>query len=174
MAGHNKWAQIKHKKAATDAQRSKLFTKLVKLIKVEARLAKGDMNSPSLRAAVEKARVANMPKENIDRAIRGASEGAAEEKVIYETYGPGGVALIIEGLTDNNNRTSQEIKHLLSKHGTALAAQGSALWAFSKSEEGYIPTTMVPVGDEDGQRLAELVDALEEHDAITGVHTNAE
>ena len=174
MSGHNKWSQIKEKKGATDAQRSRIFTKLVKLIRVEARLAKGDLNSPSLKGAIERARRENMPKDNIERAIRSATEAGADEKVIYETYGPGGAALIIEGLTDNNNRTSQEIKHLLTKHGTALAAQGSALWAFAKSAEGYVPTTTVPLSSEDGAKLTELIEALEEHDDVQSVFTNAE
>jgi YebC/PmpR family DNA-binding regulatory protein len=173
MSGHNKWSQIKEKKGATDAQRSKRFTKLVKLIRVEARLTKGDLNAPSLKAAIERARRENMPKENIERAIKSATEAGADEKVVYEAYGPGGAALVIEGLTDNTNRTSAEIKHLLGKHGTALAAQGSALWAFSKSEEGYAPTTTVPVSPDDGEKLSALVEALENHDDVQGVYTNA-
>ncbi len=174
MSGHNKWSQIKEKKGATDAQRSRTFTKLVKLIRVEAKLAKGDLNAPSLKGAIERARRENMPKDNIERAIKSATEAGADEKVIYETYGPGGVALIIEGLTDNNNRTSQEIKHVLSEHGTSLAGLGSAMWAFSKTVEGYTATTTVPVSQEDGEKLAHLVDVLEDHDDIQNVYTNAE
>lgn len=173
MAGHNKWAQIKHKKAVTDAQKSRVFTKLVKLIKVEARLANGDMNSPSLKAAVERARKENMPKDNIDRAIKSASESNPDEKVIYEAYGPGGCALIIEGLTDSKNRTSQEIKHLLSKLGSAFAAPGSALWAFEKTSDGYSPTTSVPLSEEDGTKLAEVLEALEENPDVQEVYVNA-
>lgn len=173
MAGHNKWAQIKHKKAVTDAKKSKIFTKLVKLIKVEARLAHGDLNSPSLKAAIERARKENMPKENIDRAIKSASESNPDEKVIYEAYGPGGCALIIEGLTDSRNRTSQEIKHLLSKLGSSLAAPGSALWAFEKTEDGYAPTSTVPLSDEDGAKLGEVLEALEENEDVQAVYTNA-
>ncbi len=174
MSGHNKWSQIKEKKGATDAKRSKIFTKLVKLIKAEARVTKGDLNAPSLKAAIERARRENMPKENIERAIKGATEGAADEKVVFETYGPGGVAVIIEGLTDSVNRTSQEIKHILSKNGTALAAQGSASWAFTKTNEGYTPTTTVPISEEDGAKLTELVETLEEYDDVQVVYTNAE
>ncbi len=174
MSGHNKWSQIKEKKGATDAKRSQLFTKLVKLIKAEARVTKGDLNAPSLKAAIEKARVANMPKDNIERAIKGATEGAADEHVVFETYGPGGVAIIIEGLTDSVNRTSQEIKHILSKNGTALAAQGSASWAFTKTNEGYTPTTIVPISEEDAAKLSELVETLEDYDDVQNVYTNAE
>lgn len=173
MSGHNKWSQIKEKKGAADAKRSALFTKLVKLIKTEARLAHGDANSPSLKAAIEKAKAANMPKDNIDRAIA-SSETLAEEKVTYEAYGPGGCALVIEGLTDSRNRTSQEIKHILSKNGHALAAPGSALWAFTKNTEGvWQPTTTVPLSDEDGAKLSELLEQLEDHDDVQDVYTNA-
>ena len=99
MSGHNKWAQIKHQKAVTDAKKSKIFSKLVCFISVEAKLAKGDINTPGLRAAIEKAKKVNMPFENIDRAIKKASEPSIQmETIAYETYGPGGVGLIIETL----------------------------------------------------------------------------
>lgn len=174
MSGHNKWSQIKEKKGATDAQRSRLFTKLVKLLRVEARIAKGDLNAPSLKAAIERARRENMPKDNIDRAIRSATEGTADEKVVYEAYGPGGCALIIEGLTDSKNRTSAEIKHLLSKNGYELATPGSALWAFNKTNEGYQATTTVSLSDDDAKKLGELIEQLSEHDDVQAVNTNAE
>src|SRR3989338_7058585 len=108
MSGHSKWAKIKHQKAATDAKKSKVFSKLVRYIAVEAKKAKGDRNAPGLRVAIDKARAANMPGENIDRAIEKAAGGSDMERVTYEAYGPGGVALIIEGLTDSRNRTSQQ------------------------------------------------------------------
>lgn len=174
MAGHNKWKQIKEKKGATDAKRAKLFTKYAKLIRVEARLAKGDMNAPALRAAIENAKAAYMPKENIERAVASATGTQADEKVVYEAYGPGGAALIVEGLTDNNNRTVQEIKHLLSEHGTSLSAQGSVLWAFTKSpEEGYVPVAPVQLSPEDEEKLASLIEDLQDHDDIQEVYTNA-
>src|SRR3989344_8455787 len=136
MAGHSKWAQIKHKKAATDARRGKLFGKLARAISVAARDAGRDssMNLP-LRIAVQKARDYNMPQDNIERAIAKAAGGGNEatlQNFTYEAYGPGGVALIITGITDNNNRTSQEIKHLLSEYGAKWASPGSVLWAFEK------------------------------------------
>ena len=175
MSGHSKWSKIKHKKAATDAKKSKIFSKLVRYITVEAKAAKGDRNAPGLRLAIEKARGENMPADNIDRAIEKASASSAElESVTYETYGPGGVALIIEGYTDNRNRTAQEIKHLLSKHEAALAAPGAAMWAFSKSDQGLTPNTTVDLSDEDLEKLSELVEALEEHDDVNEVYTNAE
>lgn len=174
MSGHNKWSQIKEKKGATDAKRSKLFTKFAKLIRVEARITKGDLNSPTLKAAIEKARAANMPKDNIDRAIASALGTQADEKVVYEAYGPGGCALIIEGLTDNTNRTVQEIKHLLSEHGASLGTPGSVMWAFSKNAEGiFEPITKLPLSPEDGEKLAALLEDLDEHDDVQEVYTNA-
>ncbi len=175
MSGHNKWSKIKHKKAATDAQKSKIFSKLVRYITVEAKKAKGDRNSPGLRMAIEKARAENMPADNIDRAIEKASASAAElEPVVYEAYGPGGVALVVEGYTDNRNRTAQEIKFILSKHNSALATQGAAMWAFAKSENGLTPTTTVDLDDADLEKLSKLVDELEEQDDVNTVYTNAE
>jgi len=174
MAGHSKWAKLKHQKAITDVRKSKIFTKLVRFIAVEAKLAKGDKTAPGLRAAIEKARQANMPSDNIERAIAKAAGGAEMERVTYEAYGPGGVALIIEGYTDSRNRTSQEIKHLLSLNGGSLASPGAAMWAFAKNAEGALePTTTVELSDEDGQKLADLVDALEENDDVNTVYTNA-
>ena len=116
MAGHSKWAQIKRQKGANDMARSAVFGKLARRITVESKKASGDVNAASLRAAIEKAKAANMPKENIERAVaKGSSADAGSlESVTYETYGPGGAAVVIEALTDNKNRTSAEIKHLLS------------------------------------------------------------
>lgn len=140
MAGHSKWAQIKHKKAATDAKRGKLFTKIVKEITVAARLGGGDPEgNPRLRAAIEKAKEVNMPSENIKRAImKGTGElpGTSYEEVIYEGYGPGGVAVLIETLTDNKNRTVSEIRHVMSKNGGSLGEAGCVSWMFTK--RGYI------------------------------------
>lgn len=140
MAGHSKWAQIKHKKAATDAKRGKLFTKIVKEITVAARLGGGDPEgNPRLRTAIEKAKEVNMPSENIKRAImKGTGElpGTTYEEVIYEGYGPGGVAVLIETLTDNKNRTVSEIRHIMSKNGGSLGEAGCVSWMFSK--KGYI------------------------------------
>jgi YebC/PmpR family DNA-binding regulatory protein len=173
MSGHSKWSKIKHQKAATDAKKSKVFSKLVRYIAVEAKKAKGDRNAPNVRMAIEKARAANMPSDNIDRAIEKAAGGADMESVTYEAYGPGGVALIIEGLTDSRNRTAAEIKHLLSKQGAALATPGAAMWAFTKGEAGLVPTTTVDLSDADLEKLGALVDALEENDDVQEVYTNA-
>lgn len=174
MAGHSKWAKLKHQKGKTDAQKSKLFSKLVRFISVEAKKAKGDRSAPGLRAAVEKARAENMPSDNIERAIEKASQSGELERVTYEAYGPGGVALIIDAYTDSRNRTAQEIKHLLSKNGVEMATPGAASWAFAKNAEGKLEAvTTTEVSDEDGEKLSQLVDALEEHDDVSEVFTNA-
>ena len=174
MAGHSKWAKLKHQKGKTDAQKSKMFSKLVRFISVEAKKAKGDRTAPGVRAAIDKARAANMPADNIDRAIEKASASGELDFVVYEAYGPGGVALIIEAYTDNRNRTVQELKHLLSLHGTTLAQPGAASWAFAKNAEGKLePATTVEVTEADGNKLSELVDALEDNDDVNEVYTNA-
>ena len=173
MAGHSKWAKLKHVKGKTDAQKAKVFGKLVRIIGVELKKAKGDKNSPGVRTAVEKARAANMPSDNIERALS-KSDGKELEAVMYEAYGPGGCALIIEGYTDSRNRTSQELKHLLSLHGGSLANPGAAVWAFSKNAEGkYEPMVPVELSDEDAQKMAELSDALEDHDDVSEVYSSA-
>lgn len=140
MAGHSKWAQIKHKKAKMDAKRSKIFNKLIREIQVAARLGGGDPDlNPRLRLAIEKAKEANMPWENIERAIKrgtGELEGTQYEEVIYEGYGPGGVAFMIKALTDSRNRTTNEIRHIFSKFGGHLASPGSVAWQFV--EKGII------------------------------------
>jgi YebC/PmpR family DNA-binding regulatory protein len=137
MAGHSKWAGIKHKKAIVDARRGKLFTKLARQITVAAREGGGDPEgNPSLALAVQKAKDASMPKDNIERAIaKGTGEGTdadALEAVLYEGYGPGGVALLVEALTDNRNRTGSEVRHLLAKHGGNLGEPGSVGYLFDK------------------------------------------
>ncbi|MFM9023494.1 MAG: YebC/PmpR family DNA-binding transcriptional regulator [Solirubrobacterales bacterium] len=137
MAGHSKWASIKHKKAVVDSRRGKLFTKLGRAITVAAREGGGDPDgNPSLALAIQKARDASMPKDNIERAIaRGTGEGAdadAIEAVVYEGYGPGGVALLIEALTDNRNRTGAEVRHALTKHGGSLGEPGSVAYLFEQ------------------------------------------
>jgi YebC/PmpR family DNA-binding regulatory protein len=137
MSGHNKWSTIKHKKGRADAKRGKLFTKIIREITVSAREAGGDPDAnPRLRAAVQAAKAANMPADNIKRAIqRGTGElpGTSYEDVTYEGYGPGGVAVMLEILTDNRNRTTPEIRHLFSKHGGNLGENGCVSWLFSRT-----------------------------------------
>ena len=140
MSGHSKWHSIKHKKGATDAKRGKLFTKFIKEITVAARTGGGDPDSNArLRKAILDAKAGNMPNDTIDRAVRrgtGAEEGVNYEEITYEGYGPGGVAILIEAVTDNRNRTVAEIRHMLSKNGGNLGESGSVGWLFEK--KGYI------------------------------------
>ena len=140
MSGHSKWANIKHKKGAADARRGKTFTKLIKEITVAARQGSGDMNAnPRLRSAVMAARAENMPKDNIERAIKkgtGELEGVSYEESTYEGYGPGGAAILIDSLTDNKNRSVSEIRHALSRHGGNMGESGCVAWMFKK--KGYI------------------------------------
>jgi YebC/PmpR family DNA-binding regulatory protein len=137
MAGHSKWAGIKHKKAIVDSRRGKLFTKLARAITVAAKEGGGDPDgNPRLALAISKARDASMPKDNIERAIaKGTGEGAdseAWEDVVYEGYGPGGVAMLVEAVTDNRNRTGSEVRHIFSKHGGSLGEPGSVAYLFDK------------------------------------------
>lgn len=136
MSGHSKWATIKRKKAVTDAKRGKLFTQVIKEITIAARMGGGDpKGNPRLRIAVDKAKASNMPADNIKRAIQkgtGELPGVAYEDVSYEGYGPGGVALIIESVTDNRNRTVSEIRHILERHNGKLGASNSVAWMFHR------------------------------------------
>lgn len=176
MSGHNKFSKIKHLKAKNDAQKSQHFGKLVRLITVEAKVAKGNLTSPGLAAAIEKARKENMPNDTIDRAVKKAitDNSAAMENIIYESYGPGGVAILISALTDNRNKAAQEIKHILSLNGFELATPGSASWAFQKTHEGWTPTTTMPLEDADIEVLTKLVEDLENNEDVQEVFTNAE
>lgn len=137
MSGHNKWSSIKHKKAKEDAKRGKVFTKIIREIIVAARDGGGDPDlNPALRNAVNKATSGNMPKDNIERAIKkgtGELEGVNYEHIMYEGYAPGGVAMLIEAVTDNKQRTVAEVRHILSKHNGSLAEKGSVSWNFTQS-----------------------------------------
>lgn len=140
MSGHSKWSSIKHKKGATDAKRGKIFTRLTKEITVASRDAGGDPDmNPRLRNAISDAKSQNMPNDNIDRAIKrgtGEIEGISYEEIIYEAYGPGGVAILIETMTDNRNRTVADLRHLLSKNNGNLGESGSVAYMFDR--KGYI------------------------------------
>jgi YebC/PmpR family DNA-binding regulatory protein len=140
MSGHSKWSTIKHKKGAADAKRGRLFTKLIKEITMSAKVGGGIIDSnPRLRSAVQAAKKASMPADNIDKAIKrgtGELEGVTYEEVVYEGYGPGGAAILIEAMTDNKNRTTAEVRHLLTKYGGNMASAGSVAFQFSK--KGYI------------------------------------
>ena len=155
MSGHSKWSTIKHKKAAKDAKRGKLFTKLIKEITVAAKLGGGDINAnPRLRTAVTTARQNSMPTDNIDRAIKkgtGELEGVTYDEITYEGYGPGGAAVLVMVMTDNRNRTVAEIRRLFTKHGGAMGESGCVAWMFQK--KGMIA---VDKSQADEERLMEL------------------
>lgn len=183
MAGHSKWASIKHKKKVVDARRGAQFTKLVRAITVAAREGGGDPDgNPALALAVQKAKDASMPKDNIERAIAkgtGAdADAAAIESVVYEGYGPGGVAVLVEALTDNRNRTGSEVRHIFSKHNGNLGEPGSVAWIFEKkgsivvdasrySEEDLI--VAIDAGAEDvieDEGVYEIVTGVNEFSAV--------
>jgi len=176
MSGHNKWSKIKHKKGATDAARSRVFSKHSRLITMEVKKAGGSVDSASVLSAVDRAKKDSMPKDAIERAIaKGSGTGASlMEEVLYEGYGPGGVPLLIEAVTDNNNRTAPEIRHIFSKAGLELGVPGSAAWAFTKGSDGYAPTMPMELADEAGENLATFIEKLEEQDDVTNVYTGAD
>ena len=177
MAGHSKWAQIKRQKAVTDAARSKIFSKFAREITMESKKAAGNISSPALAAVIARAKAANMPKDNIERAVtKGSSSDAnAIEQVVYECYGPSGVAVVTTALTDSKNRTTQEIKTILTKNGYELGAPGSALWAFSRSPNGvYTPQEpLMEIAGEDEERLSLLLSLLDEYEDTQEIYTNA-
>jgi len=151
MSGHSKWSSIKHKKGAADAKRGKIFTKLIKEITVAARMGGGDPDgNPRLRSAIAAAKAENMPKENIDRGIKkgtGELEGVSYEEANYEGYGPGGVAVLVDCLTDNKNRTVADIKHLFERHGGNLGEPGCVAWMFE--QKGFMAFEKDKVDEEE-------------------------
>lgn len=174
MSGHNKWSKIKHKKAVADQQKSKLFSKYVQRIKVESKKSGGDVESPGLRSAIASAKSVNMPASNIEKAIKSgvSSDSDTLSEVLYEAYGPGGVALIVDAVTDNNNRTAAEIKHIFSKRGLSVAAPGSSVWAFENIHGEWVPNTTITLSDSDSSKLADLLEELDNHDDVQKIYTN--
>ncbi|HOV86073.1 MAG TPA: YebC/PmpR family DNA-binding transcriptional regulator [Syntrophobacteraceae bacterium] len=177
MSGHSKWSTIKHKKGAADAKRGKIFTKLIKELMVAARMGGGDPNgNPRLRAAINAARAENMPKENIDRAIKkgtGEIEGASYEEVNYEGYGPGGVAVLVDVMTDNRNRAASDIRHIFSRNGGNLGEAGCVAWMFSK--KGSIVFNKERISEEELMEMAldagaeDVVDAGDQFEVVTAI-----
>jgi transcriptional/translational regulatory protein YebC/TACO1 len=162
------------KMADNNEKKAKAFSKLAKLISLEAKKAGGNVSAPGLKAAIEKARKENMPSENIERAIK-KTDGAEMTPILFEFYGPGGVGILATGLTDSVNRTSQEMRHLLDLHGTSLGGAGSVAWNFTKSVEGaWIPNMKTEISPEEMEKLSELVEALEDRDDIQDVYTSME
>lgn len=168
MSGHSKWSTIKHKKAAQDARRSKVFTRILKEVAVAARLGGGDAaGNPRLRHALSEAKAHNVPGNNIDRAIRkgtGELEGASYDEVAYEGYGPGGVAVLVETLTDNRNRTASEVRHLFTKHGGNLGENGCVAWMFRRRGFFVFDRAVMAEAGVDEEALVELALELEAED----------
>ena len=182
MSGHSKWSQIKRKKAVTDAKKGRLFSKLSKIIELAAKKGENPKTNLVLKTAVEQAKAENMPVANIDRAIKkgsGADMGGSQmEEIIYEAYGPGGAALLIKSITDNKNRTTAEIKHILSKYGANLSGAGSVKWLFgSVIEDGEIkwqPQQTIKLNPDDDNKLSALLSDLDDQDDISEVYINSE
>jgi YebC/PmpR family DNA-binding regulatory protein len=176
MAGHSKWKQIKHKKEITDKKRGQLFAKLLNAIRLAAKNEPNPDFNPRLRTAIEKAKEAQVPQENIERALKQSNNESLEE-VIIEAYGPGGSALIIEAVTDNRHRTINEIKSILSDWGAKFSEPGSVRWLFTKSstnnQSDWQANFKQELKEDDRQKLNELIKALEEHDDVQKVFTNA-
>ena len=183
MSGHSKWSTIKHKKAAKDAKRGKIFTKLIKEITVSARMGGGDINAnPRLRTAVLTARQNSMPADNIDRAIKkgtGELEGVTYEEVTYEAYGPGGVAILIQTLTDNRTRTVADVRNIIEKRGGNLAAAGAVSRMFKKSgvitveragiDEDKVMEVALEGGAEDVREAGDILEILTTPEQFEGV-----
>lgn len=176
MSGHSKWSQIKHQKSITDKKKAVVFSKHLRAISTAAKTEPNPDFNPRLRSAIEAAKADNVPNDNIARAIAKASEEKPMEELVIEAYGPEGVALIIDALTDNRNRTIAEIKHLLSEHDGKMGAMGSVQWAFEPAQYGEERKAKFPqtISDAGAEKLGRLVDALEDHPDVQRVSTNAE
>lgn len=176
MSGHSKWSTIKHKKALTDAKRSKIFSKIASVITIAARRGGDPDKNPSLRAIIEKAREVNLPKENIERAIkRGTGEiaGAQLQEVTYGAFGPGGVAILITAITDNKNRTLSEIKKILSDFKAKFVEPSSIQWMFRREGGDFIPNAPIKIDDENTKKeLTTLYEALDDEQDINEIYDN--
>lgn len=174
MSGHSHWAGIKHKKETTDKKRGQIFSKLVAAISIAARTETNPDFNPRLRAAIEKARENSVPADKIQAAIKRASESAQNlEELVFEAYGPGGAAIIIEAISDSKNRTVAEIRKLLSDNGGKWAESGSVRWAFEQGADGgWIAKFPQELGGEDKNKLRSLSEALENDDDVQHVYTN--
>lgn len=178
MAGHSKWAQIKRKKAVVDAKKGKLFSRLAR--DIEFAVQKGadpDLN-PALKSAVAEARMYNMPNENIERAIKKGIGAEAEagtlEEIYYGAYGPGGIAILIKAVTANKNRTTAQLKHILSVHNSTFTESASVLWQFQKTPDGWSARSRISLSPTDRERLNMLIGALRSETGIQGIFTNAQ
>jgi YebC/PmpR family DNA-binding regulatory protein len=177
MSGHSHWAGIKHKKEITDHKRGKIFSKLLVLISAAAKTEPNPDFNPRLRTAITKAKEMSVPQDNIDRAVKRASEAGVDmEELLFEAYGPGGSALLIEAVSDNKNRAVQEIKLVLKEHNGKWAETGSVRWAFEStpgSEDGnWKPKFLQDLPEEERPALVSLIEELEDNDSVQNVHTN--
>ncbi len=175
MSGHSKWAQIKRQKAVVDLKRGQAFTKLARAITVAARHGANPTMNAALQRAIDQARAANMPKDNIDHAIQRAADTSAAqlEQLLLEAYGPGGVGILISVATDNHNRTIAELRHLLTEHRASLGTTGSVLWQFERQGSAWQPKQSLPLDDTSKKQLTNLIAALEQSDDVIDVTTNA-
>jgi YebC/PmpR family DNA-binding regulatory protein len=180
MSGHSHWAGIKHKKEVTDQKRAKIFSKLLALISAAAKTEPNPDFNPRLRTAIMTAKEMAVPQDNIERAIKKASEaGNNLEELIFEAYGPGGIAILIEAVSDNKNRAVQEIKTILKDHNGKWAESGSVQWAFEKTNNPstplgtYRPKFPQDVPEADAKHLVALIEALHEDDNVQNIYTNA-
>jgi YebC/PmpR family DNA-binding regulatory protein len=173
MSGHSHWSGIKHKKETTDQKRGKVFSKLLALISAAARTEPNPDFNPRLRTAIAKAKEAAVPAENIERAIKRASEaGEGLDELLFEAYGPGGAALIIEAISNNRNRAVQEVKTILKDHNGKWAESGSVQWAFEKTADGWTAKFPQEISDDDKLKLSALVEALEDNDDVQDIFAN--
>ena len=168
MSGHNKWSQIQHQKSATDKKRSVLFSKILNAIAIAARTESNPQFNPRLRSIIEKAKENNVPQENIERAIKKSSNEKELEELTIEAYGPGSIAMLIECITDNRNRTTNEIRHLLSENEAKMAEMGSVRWAFDDSK----PKFPQEISNDDREKVLALIQKLEERDDVQKIMTN--
>ncbi|MFH0803813.1 MAG: YebC/PmpR family DNA-binding transcriptional regulator [Candidatus Tagabacteria bacterium] len=176
MSGHSKWAQIKRQKGVADAKKSKVFAKISRFISIAAKNGKDPGMNPALRDAILKAKEVNMPNDNIERAIErslpAGRQGGELEEVLYEVFGPGGCAILIEGITDNKNRTLGEVRHILGKHELQLAGSGSCLWAFEKTQNEWQPKHTLEISKQDQEKLKTLFEEIDELEDIQDITTN--
>lgn len=174
MSGHSHWAGIKHKKEITDQKRGKTFSKLLALISAAAKTEPNPDFNPRLRTAIATAKEMAVPQDNIERAIKKASEaGNNLEELLFEAYGPGGIAILIEAVSDNKNRAVQEIKTILRDHNGKWAESGSVQWAFEKTSGGYQPKFPQNIPEADAEKLVALIETLHDNDNVQNVYTNA-
>ncbi len=172
MSGHSKWSQIKHQKGATDKKRGAAFSKLLKAIAIAATSEPNPDFNPRLRSAIETAKQSNVPKDNIDRAISKAGEEKNLEELVIEAYGPEKIALIIEVITDNRNRSTNELRNLLADNGGKMGEMGSAKWAFEAVNGKWAPKFTQTISEDGKNKLESLIEALEDRDDVQKITTN--